>query len=200
MRVSIDERDITTIFDFEYYLKERNNKIYLTEYERLKEKAELLKVIKINEQMIKDEKKVSFLFLWYTKEFYCQASILKEDEPPRFRKMVKNAEEITSIVSYYTYLKERNFLLNTREYLNIMNALNRLDQYHVEEWRIEDIVWQSPSIRDQYVYSKCGIEILNQLSGNYSVFFKKKDRCVKVETDIMRYNMLAKERRREPYV
>lgn len=201
LKISMDERDIHSYLDLEQYIIERG---YLLNYQ------EFVTIMKISKQL--KPKKIKFskgksdrypremvfgivVLIFkdrFGKEFHCWSNVAHpSNDLPRKRTIKYNKEDITTKEIFYEYLKERNYLLNTKEiavfdqialkYSNWLRFKN--DQYmqtYIGEYRSRDHMGKIIS----FYYS-----LKNQTAGIRE--------CDFAGANIKYYDKLALERRRD---
>lgn len=186
MRISIDERDVTSILDLELYIKERDYCLNCQEYDiflKLSSKFLILETIYHKDES-SDLHKIAILFSYYSKTFWCWTYVNFHDfRAPRRRNILRHSEELLFLEDYYFYFKERNFLINTQEFLQI-----KFDPYN---WSLVEREWRNLSSDE---INK--IPISNQAAAIYTMGFCKNDEITRISTYVSKYNPYSLERRR----
>ncbi len=202
MRISIDERDITNILELEQYIKERKYLVRWQEFEKISKIAKGLNPVDIQYRNTMDPD--YFIVVWVYQngahdKFYCWTKIdYNYDKKIRHRKMMKNIEEVNTIASLYYYLSERCFLINSREFVLLALCLQKwnLENIFLEDCKVSKVEWKDPFTEGKKIIIPSGVNIDNQVAGHYYIYFKQGNKKTKLDTYVMKYNHLVRERRR----
>lgn len=201
MRISLDERDITNILELEQYIKERKYLIRWQEYEKISKIAEDLGPVDIEYHKTLEANyfEIFWVYKMGSEPFYCWTKVdYRYDKKPRHRKFLKNIEEVEDLTSLYYYLSERCFLLNSREFYKLALCLQKWNHKNmfVGDCKVSKVEWIYPFIEGKNIVIPSGIDIQNQVAGHYYMYFEQKEKKTQLDTYVMTYNRLARERRR----
>lgn len=167
MKISVDERDLYSYLDIEYYIKEReyliNQKEYLLLLKRCQElgmkQEQFVPSMYDQTHQIRIDGVATFIFPADRKvDFYCWSNVIKNDDEPRHRELHLNHEDLKTKEDINAYLEERNHLVNGDEDGLIQEACNKL---HVG--------------RISFEAGQCVGSINNQTSGVLRGYFKDYD-------------------------
>lgn len=157
--ISVDDRDIFSYIDLEQYIIERNYLLSYREYELIKVYSYLLNCTFIVEEKESSEiMKVQMLFQTpdhYT--FNCWTKVdLKDPETLRRRSMKINVEDVKNYEDLVSYAKERNYVLNGREFFWLMRDKEKIGLIYCK--------FEPKSMNNHYFY--------NQVTGQCYMAFK----------------------------
>ena len=201
MRISIDERDVTNYLELEQYIKERKYFLRWSEFVAISSIVKRLNPEDIMyHKIIKND---SFVIVWIFRNrfetFYCWTKVgFDKEKKMRHRKMIKTISEVDSLTSLYYYFNERCFLINSQEFYFLTQLLQQWNKENIylDDCKIKDVLWENLCFPQANVILPSGIDITNQVTARYSVYFKQGSKNTKLDTYVMKYNRFARERKR----
>lgn len=201
VNISMDERDIHSYLDLEQYIIERGYLLNRQEFILMMRAREKLKPKKVDyykgrnklypEEMVIGI--VDFIFTdMFGRDFHCWSNVAHPSANlPRKRSIRYNKEDITNKDLFNEYLKERNYLLNTKE----IEVFDKIALEYSDSIRFKN---------DQYLQKFVGEYLARDHLGKIiSIYYSLQNQtagireCNFASTNIKYYDEFALERRRD---